>query len=48
MIAEYDRYAEAVNLIEVPDDYNPVAQVQKNVARNQAEEVLDKVPYTFE
>jgi arylsulfatase A-like enzyme len=48
LIAEYDRYAEAVNLIEVPDDYNPVAQVQKNVERNQAEEVLDKVPYTLE
>ena len=48
MIAAYEKYAKEVNLIEVPDDYNPVAQVQKNVARNNAEEILDKVPVTFE
>jgi arylsulfatase A-like enzyme len=48
MIAAYERYAAEVKLIEVPDDYNPVVQVQKNVARNQAEEILDKVPVTME
>jgi len=48
MIASYESYAKEVNLIEVPDDYNPVLQVQKNVARNQAKEILDKVPLTFE
>ena len=48
LIAAYEQYAAEVNLIEVPDDYNPVLQVQKNVARNQAEEATDKVPYTFE
>ena len=48
LIAAYERYAAEVNLIEVPDDYNPVLQVQKNVARNQAEEILDKVPVTLE
>ena len=48
MVAAYDRYAEAVSLIEVPDDYNPVSQVQKNVDRNQVKEVLKKVPVTIE
>ena len=48
MIAAYEHYAEEVNLIEVPDDNNPILQVQKNIARNQAEEILDKVPITFE
>jgi arylsulfatase A-like enzyme len=42
--AAYDRYARDVNLIEVPDDYNPVIQVQKNAERNQGEEATDKVP----
>ena len=44
LIAGYDQYADDVNLIEVPDDYNPLLQLQKNVARNKAEEVLDTVP----
>ena len=44
LAAAYGRYAKEVNLIEVPDDYNPVIQVQKNVARNQGEEATDKVP----
>ena len=48
MIAAYERYAAEVNLIPVPDDYNPVLQVQKNVERNQADEILDKVPMTLE
>ena len=48
MIAAYESYAKAVNLIEVPEDYNPVLQVQKNVARNNAEEITDKVPVTLE
>ena len=48
LIAAYEKYSADVNLIEVPDDYNPVLQVQKNVARNQAEEILDTVPVTLE
>lgn len=48
MIASYEDYASEVGLIEVPEDYNPVLQVQKNVAKNQAEEILDEVPLTLE
>ncbi|MCZ6823865.1 MAG: hypothetical protein O7F10_13015, partial [Deltaproteobacteria bacterium] len=44
MVATYDRFAEEVNLIEVPDDYNPITQIQKNAARNQGKEMTDKVP----
>jgi hypothetical protein len=44
LIAGYDQFADDVNLIEVPDDYNPLIQLQKNVARNKAKEVLDTVP----
>jgi arylsulfatase len=44
MVAAYDRFAEEVKLIEVPDDYNPLMQIQKNVARNQGKEMTDKVP----
>jgi len=44
LMAAYDRFAEEVNLIEVPDDYNPIVQIQKNVARNQGEEMTDTVP----
>ena len=44
LVAAYARFAEEVNLIEVPDDYNPIVQIQKNVARNQGEEVTDTVP----
>jgi arylsulfatase len=48
MMAAYEKYANDVNLIEVPDDYNPLVQVQKNVARNKAKEATDVVPLTFE
>ena len=48
MMASYEQYAKEVKLIEVPEDYNPVLQVQKNVARNQAEEILNMVPVTLE
>jgi arylsulfatase A-like enzyme len=48
MMASYQQYANEVQLIEVPADYNPVLQVQKNVAKNQAEEILDIVPVTIE
>jgi len=48
MMASYQQYADEVHLIEVPADYNPVLQVQKNVAKNQAEEILDIVPVTIE
>jgi arylsulfatase A-like enzyme len=44
LVADYDRYAKEFKLIEVPDDYNPIVQIQKNVARNQGEEATDKVP----
>jgi arylsulfatase A-like enzyme len=44
LIAEYDRFSREVGLIEVPDDYHVMNQLQKNVARNQIDEVLDKVP----
>ena len=44
MVAEYERFAVDFDLIEVPDDYNLIVQMQKNVARNQGEEVTDKVP----
>jgi arylsulfatase A-like enzyme len=44
LLAEYERFADEVNLIEVPDDYNPLKQLQKNAARNQAEEATDVVP----
>ena len=44
LVAAYDRFADEVNLIEVPDDYNPVIQIQKNVERNQGKEVTDTVP----
>ena len=48
MMASYEKYSADVNLIEVPEDYNPVLQVQKNVARNQVEEITDIVPVTIE
>lgn len=48
MIAAYEQYAKEVNLIEVPDDYNPVKQVQKNVARNSVDEILEKVPESID
>ncbi len=44
LVAAYDRFAEEVNLIEVPNDYDVMLQLQKNAARNQAEEVTDTVP----
>ena len=44
LIAAYNQYADEVNLIEVPDDYDVIQQVQKNTARNQGEEILDRVP----
>jgi arylsulfatase A-like enzyme len=44
MMAAYDRYAEEFKLIEVPDDYNPITQLQKNAARNQGEEATKAVP----
>ena len=44
MQAAYQRYAKQVRLIEVPEDYNPITQVQKNAARNQGKEKLEKVP----
>jgi hypothetical protein len=44
MVAAYERYADELNLIEVPDDYHVLVQLQKNVARNQGEEKTDQVP----
>jgi arylsulfatase len=48
MMASYEKYSKDVKLIKVPEDYNPILQVQKNVAKNQADEILDKVPVTIE
>ena len=44
MQAAYEDYAKEVNLIEVPDDYNPLTQLQKNIKRNQGKEQTKKVP----
>jgi len=44
MQADFDSYAEKVNLIPVPDDYNPLEQLQRNQARNQVKESGDRVP----
>ncbi len=44
MLSEYQRFAKEVNLIEVPNDYHVLEQLQKNAARNQGKEVTDKVP----
>jgi arylsulfatase len=44
MQAAYNAYAKEVSLIEVPDDYNPLTQLQKNVNRNQGKEQTKKVP----
>jgi len=44
MTAAYDRYAKEVNLIEVPEDYHVLKQLQKNVERNKAKEAEKKVP----
>ena len=44
MTAAYKNYAKEVSLIEVPDDYNPLTQLQKNVERNQGKEQTKKVP----
>jgi len=44
MLAAYERFADEVNLIEVPDDYDVMLQLQKNAERNQVEEVTDTVP----
>jgi hypothetical protein len=48
MMASYEKYSKDVKLIKVPEDYNPIVQIQKNVAKNQADEILDKVPVTIE
>jgi hypothetical protein len=42
--AAYDAHAKEVNLIEVPDDCNPLTQMQKNVKRNQGKEQTKRVP----
>lgn len=44
MQAAYDAYAKEVSLIEVPDDYNLLTQLQKNIERNQGKEKTKKVP----
>jgi arylsulfatase A-like enzyme len=44
MTAVYEGYAKDVSLIKVPNDYNPLMQMQKNVERNQGKEVTAKVP----
>ena len=44
MLSEYQHFAKEVNLIEVPEDYHPLKQLQKNSARNQGKEATNKVP----
>ncbi len=44
MLAAYERFADEVNLITVPDDYDVMLQRQKNAERNQVEAVTDTVP----
>jgi len=44
MVAAYEDYAKEVKLIDVPDDYHVLEQLQKNVARNQGKEKTDTVP----
>ena len=44
MQADFDRYSKRVNLIPVPDDYNPLVQLQKNRERNEVKEAKKKVP----
>jgi arylsulfatase A-like enzyme len=44
MQADFDRYSEKVNLIPVPDDYNPLVQLQKNWERNEVKEAKKMVP----
>ncbi|MCZ6539253.1 MAG: sulfatase-like hydrolase/transferase, partial [Chloroflexi bacterium] len=44
LLAAYKRFADDVNLIEVPDDYDVLEQLQKNAARNQGDEILGTVP----
>jgi arylsulfatase A-like enzyme len=44
LIAAYDQFVKDFELIEVPDDYNPITQLQKNAARNQGKEKAKKVP----
>lgn len=39
MLAAYDRYANEVNLIEVPYDYDVLVQLQKNSVRDKLEEL---------
>ncbi len=40
----YQTYAEEVDLIEVPEAYHVLVQLQKNVERNRSEEQLEAVP----
>jgi len=42
--AEYARFSKEFNVIEVPEDYNPITQIQKNAARNQGKELTDAGP----
>jgi hypothetical protein len=44
MRADFDRYAAKVDLVPVPDGYNPLKQLQKNRKRNQVKEATDTVP----
>ena len=44
MRADFASYSKRVNLIPVPDDYNPLVQLQKNRERNAVKEAEKKVP----
>ncbi|MEE8313765.1 MAG: arylsulfatase [Myxococcota bacterium] len=44
MKGAYETYTEEVDLIEVPEAYHSLVQLQKNVERNRSEEQLEHVP----
>jgi arylsulfatase A-like enzyme len=44
MKTDFANYSKKVNLIPVPDDYTPIAQLQKNRERNEVKEKEKKVP----
>jgi hypothetical protein len=44
MKSNFANYSKKVNLIPVPDDYTPIAQLQKNRERNEVKEKEKKVP----
>ena len=46
MINAFDRYVKEFRLVEVPDDYHVIEQLQPNAQRNQLKKTEKKVPMT--